>query len=937
MKRTLVGGPLLGLRDDGRHPAEDVSAFPSKAPFQPLITPMVGAPTRFSSSKSSTMKPEQFVLLPHRGYIQVLAYKTGKIVANFVPTVKRTGTKAEDAAAGDDKNRSSQESETRIVPKIESVCLATYPRKPRDVIHVFDSLPDDKDSDSKEQSTKNKSASKSFLEEEFEDHVVLAGCSDGSIYEFSLLALLPMLTNLHQKYGTRSTRINVTRDDVELASYPCFCARRVFQILADNDTHSLCHLTAPPNVSHSEYGMLVYSLTRGNNTNDEKAMGNESNFSVSLYRLFLPPFFDDSVTGTQDVIRLTKTEQQKVAAIKCKERRDECDRIKFSTAPFQLESVVRDRAQDTSLPTREYFFQRTVFLVVARSTAIHVYCERLSDIGFSMNGQHSNNMEADGKSKLITPVVFSMPDCYKNPLCSMSISVNKNDIACGFFQGDIVIKSSLFALVEEYCLEKSKSIKHQGHKNSDELERKRPDHPAKNIIESRVHWHSHPVATLCYDPNSPASDPILYSGGDESVLVTWQLTRGSSRPSDHLPRLAQGGIVHAVIPLCAEGSNNSILVYCEDNTLQLIESHNKGLVWRFQGLPFSPERRGSLLQSKSDPIIVCDPKNVKATFSSRLLLCGLSDAPGMLQWYETRQQRVVDSLEVAPYNRVSGLENKDKVPMPAPSVIHMALSNSGVDLITVDKIPTENQFVGGVEKANNDEGSDFGVITTVKFWVCNSSAPSRKGSIRASTQPYSLVATMANPHGMGNGVTALAISKDGHFACTVSNHEKSFRLWQKVATTSNLKGEEAGTDASSRRLPTWICQYKVTSPSGYSNHPTGKDAVAFSSDSSVLAIGYGHMITIWDRQRMALLTCLPHLNGDDAVESVDFIEHDLVLSKSSSGVSAQSPFPLQEQNDMGWGWMAPGMGASMCVSSTCFLEAKNAVAVSLYALSLIHI
>ena len=833
---------------------------PQRKSFGPLITPLIGV-SKDAVSPSTSIRPERFVLLPHGRFIQVLAAKTGKVIANFVPF---SAAKAKLAHA-----------------KIESVCLATYPTKPHNVLDLLDTLPGSNDGE-------DKKGTGEIKEEDFEDHAVIVACSDGTLREFPLLVLLPTFLKLQRELACSSNC-----GSFELAG-PAYSPRRVFKV---GTYKNLDHITAPACVLRAEHGILVYALSEC--TKNLKVKGDTS---VSLLRFLLPPYYKNSIMeNKKGTIHLQSPRVQKLGKFHCRQ----------GNRPLGLEAVVRDSTHDFSSPNNEFFLQQNVCLVVARPTSLVVYSERLSDIG--LNGAE--------RAKKLESVSFGFQA--QNPLSAMSISVNKSDVACGFTQGDIVIKSNLLALVDEYHRALTKYEKQTdsttnaaGAKVSRGGMRK-PVHPVKNVINARVHWHAHPVTSLCYDRNSPPSDPILYSGGDESVLVTWQLSRGINRPSDVLPRLAQRGISHILCPRRAESANysenDSILVYCEDNTLQLFEAHGKGLLWKVPGV--------ASITSGGSASVACDPKS-SAAASPQVIFSALADAPGMMQWYDTRQQQVVADLEVAPYNRVSRMDQKETTPMPAPMVTHFAITKSGNDMVTIDKVPTENRFVNFKRSTSEDEdGEAFGFVTTVKFWAWNAStgARNRKGSVSAK-KPYDLVAAMVHPHGHGNAVASSALSTSGKFACTVSNDEKAFRLWEKV--------DGSGEEASGRRHFVWVCQYKVTTPAGYANHATGSNAVTFSSDSSIIAICYGHMITLWDRHNMTLLTCLDHLNGTDAVESIQFIEQDMLLCWSPGGVSLVSPFK-QNQRDVGWSWTASDL-PDETLSCAQILAGHSMVAVSIY-------
>jgi hypothetical protein len=883
MRRLLAGGPLLGE-----------NGSPSK-PFEPLITPLVTA------SFNSINNGEQFILLPHSRFIQVLAFRTGNAVANLIPF----GSK------------------DYLDVGIESVCLATYPSKPRDASTIFGQLMEE-DNDTP---TNN-------MGPEAVDHVVLVGCSDGSLREFPLRVLLASSFGREQQHSVDNNCGPCTLDG------PCFGPRRTFMI---SQNQRIMHMAAPACAARTDYGLLVYALAQNQRPSTECQSKKNSTFPMSLIRLLLPPNYDNTIMERKEVIQLWQEGDdkgdskfariKKIDKVVCKEELQD-DGTMFSTAPFRLEAVVRDRTQGLFNPGYGTLRDQMIYLVMAKPTAVHVYCERLADIALMGGDGDVDNGLAPKRFPLVS---FALPAT--NCLRSMAVSTNKSDIACGLAQGHIVIQSNLLAHVEEYHraterFENQTSADDGAKSSAGGI--KKPEHPSRKVIKAKVHWHAHPVTTLCYDPNSSPTDPILYSGGEESVLVTWQLSRGVHRPFDLLPRIARRGIMHIICikrtdAPSASNTNDSILVFCEDNTLQLFETHNKALLWKVRGL--ASKGGGLNKHTSKHPTITSDPEGAVSSSSpssSHLVLYGLPDAPGMVQWYDPKQQRVVGHLEVAPYNRVSGMERKAKFPMPEPLVTQFSHGSTGIDLLTIDNVPTENEFVGAVEKSCADGDRKYGVVPTVRFWA-RTASPGLPPKGDETSKPYELMAAMAHPHGYGNMVNAATMSMRGNYACTVSNDELAFRLWhkttgQEIGSVDHVERHESGC----RRMPVWVCQCKVTIPSGFSNHPTGDHAVAFSSDSSVLAIGFGHIVAIWDRANMTLLTCLRHLSGEDAVDSIEFVKNDMVMCKSQSGVSIQPLFNTPDLVNLSWGWTVKHLPPPANVSCAQFLSIHDVVAISVY-------
>jgi len=255
----------------------------------------------------------------------------------------------------------------------------------------------------------------------------------------------------------------------------------------------------------------------------------------SLVRLLLPSF-DDAAKST-DRIDLPSLDNgshiQSIDNLKYYIRRSKKDCSKKS-APFRLLSAI---SQKPSQSTKAV----SVLLMVARPTLMTFYFEDLSESSFKTNKQQ------------VSSVSFPMPD--SKLLSAVSLSPNGKDVACGCNSGEILIMTNLLAMIEDYAVGMEKYRAQTDSNDSAAIDK--PTHPSKTVIPRKLHWHAHPVATLSYVRASSAAEPMLYSGGEESVLVSWQLSRGTYKASDLLPRIALGGLS----TFCARSSPGSRMAY----------------------------------------------------------------------------------------------------------------------------------------------------------------------------------------------------------------------------------------------------------------------------------------------------------------------------------------------------------------------------------------
>jgi hypothetical protein len=837
LSRLMVGGQLVGNRPELLAGAKNT--VPSWDSFEPIITPEVLCEQR--------KKPERYILMPHSRYITVLAYRTGSKIGTLVPKMK------EDAWDDD------------VV--IECVNLVKYQRKvgERTVQDVLDRMDTDDDDEGEEPMATTKTV---------EETLVMVGCRDGSVREFSLKDLGKPQSHTEKQADLGPFKVPGA----------CFRPRRVIRVLK---TDPIMHMTVPHlRTSQVRKDGIVMYITARRREDEEKETSTKrdkakhASFGIEVLRVLLP-HFQESKTD----IKLCSYKDSMRSLDKFKSTISLNKKKKFTnTLPFTMVSVASGLSGTTDMATKQ---NCSIFVVLAKANDITVYYDQLYS------------------SQVFPPMSISMPS--NNPLTVASISLNKVDITCGHCRGNIRVLNNILSDIEIY----HHAVKSAKQLNGDKKALKAlnlPADPRKNIITSRVHWHALPVTSIVYDSMSYPMDPLLYSGGDESVLVTWQISQGRDRPVHVHPRLALGGIIHlSSSDVCDDKPTNGILVYCEDNTLQLLESHNKGLLWKVQGLASA--------HNESIPAsLQTDPRS-DGHRNSQLVLTGLAQAPGYIHWFDPVRERLASSLEVVPFNRISKNEPEDR-PLPVPSVTGHVFSKNGDDLITVDESQTENVYIGA--KEDPLKGDEYGTVSTIRFWKWNDTS-SVKGD---STPPYHEIASMTYPHGPKNRISAIDMSQDGTYACTISCSEKAFRVWQKSQSGKSMS---------------WACRYKVKIPAGFSNCPTTRNGLTFSDDNSLLVIAFGKTGTIWDTDGARLLTTFDHSQGTTGIELVKFISpglhQDLLLIRSKSCVSVRSPYGPYGSSKafQGWSWSVPETQKGYEVMAVEFIESHECVAIAVYS------
>ncbi|KFH63820.1 hypothetical protein MVEG_10513 [Podila verticillata NRRL 6337] len=306
----------------------------------------------------------------------------------------------------------------------------------------------------------------------------------------------------------------------------------------------------------------------------------------------------------------------------------------------------------------------------------------------------------------------------------------------------------------------------------------------KNVdrpVTTTLHWHAHKVAAL----NFTTDGTYLLSGGEESVLVIWQLSTGHKQ---FLPRMGSE-IKHITV----SPDQSLYAIGHEDNSVNVIRSVDLKIKTCIQGLKFSH------VNHVLNPLhtgLVIEPRN------GHVVLNGL---PGTLQFFDPIHEQHIMELEVSPRNKVSRTYEKEIIP---PQVMHVAFSNDKAArwMVTVD---------GRDDKETTPE-------LYIKFWEYDDDARTYVLNTRVdSPHTKTITSCIFNPRQGNQAPMVVTTSMDGNF--------KIWELTQQGETRRGIEAERA-----------WSCRstgfYRDLIP-----HCAG-----FSSDGSLLAIAYGQIITLWN-------------------------------------------------------------------------------------------
>ncbi len=212
--------------------------------------------------------------------------------------------------------------------------------------------------------------------------------------------------------------------------------------------------------------------------------------------------------------------------------------------------------------------------------------------------------------------------------------------------------------------------------------------PQTNLPNTRLHWHSHAVSSLIFHP----SGTQLLSGGEENVLVKWQLDKLSK---SFVPRLGSGGIASIGIkPTGPTGSEEQVWIKSNDGTIKTVGSAT-GTTLSI-GKDVRTDRGYKVDSKKPYPMGYHIPTGSYVLPSSH---------PSVIQFYQPATSTVLFELEVIPTNRVSRRDKEELKPVRVESVCFSPVGEDGI----VHWLATSESREGG----GNDGG---GKTKAIKLW-----------------------------------------------------------------------------------------------------------------------------------------------------------------------------------------------------------------------------
>lgn len=260
-------------------------------------------------------------------------------------------------------------------------------------------------------------------------------------------------------------------------------------------------------------------------------------------------------------------------------------------------------------------------------------------------------------------------------------------------------------------------------------------------VTTVYHWHSKSVGDIAFD----SEGVHMYSGGQENVLVVWQLTTGRR---DYLPRLGAG-----VLGITKTPDETLLALRCDNNTIKIINSRSRLLQVNIEGVNIGKQAHlltGLVVESKHNAFV-------------------FNGTDGELHFYSPQEDRHISKVQVGFKNPIRSFQD---IKIAESLVKSVVFSHSGDWMVTLD--------------VRNDLLNE----SSIKFWEWDS-----------EKQQYSLHTQYRLSQ--KNAVTHLCYHPTED-VCVIADKGGRFRIWRLDASepTEGPEGQESEDIVTIR----WVCE-----------------------------------------------------------------------------------------------------------------------------------
>ncbi|KXG51919.1 uncharacterized protein PGRI_093120 [Penicillium griseofulvum] len=346
----------------------------------------------------------------------------------------------------------------------------------------------------------------------------------------------------------------------------------------------------------------------------------------------------------------------------------------------------------------------------------------------------------------------------------------------------------------------------------------------KRSSPRKLHWHRGSVNTVRWSKDGN----YIISGGQESVMVLWQLDTGRKQ---FLPHLSS--------PICnivVSASGSSYVVKLADNSVMILSTRELQPLTTITGLQLCPDMSGSVESSKGSVVAKLHPQQperliVAVPASHQLTQNQHGSQPAnaaVLQTYDIRANSNISRQALARTNATTLSVSPEGSQIVAPDVKHLDIVHDAKWLATVDTWAPHPQDVEALDRSSNAKSTaTLRPEVFLKFWKWD-----------ASSDTWELVTRVDGPHFSKNHHSAVLglVARPGAHEFATLGSDAVLRFWCPTAKyRSGLKAK----DQPEQPLNTWKCRGTVDLEgclNSIEDSPLDVACMSFSEDGSVLAV-----------------------------------------------------------------------------------------------------
>ena len=319
-------------------------------------------------------------------------------------------------------------------------------------------------------------------------------------------------------------------------------------------------------------------------------------------------------------------------------------------------------------------------------------------------------------------------------------------------------------------------------------------------------WHRNAVGTVKWSRDGN----YVISGGNETVLVIWQLDTGQKQTLPHLAAPIQS--------LTVSTTGAAYAMRLADNSSMVLSTADLLPTTNINGVCIKKDATRSqpfALDPKiPDHLLTAAPTNTQSDQQS---------SATMLQTYDCRHDHHI-SRQALTRNVVTVVNTNNKGQnVIDPDVLHLQVSHDGLWLATVDQWKRPKLDTKALHLESSD-AAECDVETCLRFWSWGSQSTSWQMSTRID-----------EPHKPEvDSVLAMSYSPTKAEFTTAGN-DGNMRIWRPMM---RMRNGLAVRDQSGEPLLTWTCAHVLQPDPRSSGGQGGFAVLAYSEDGSTIAVSW---------------------------------------------------------------------------------------------------